>query len=337
MRLLLTGGSGFIATHTIVSLHQAGHSFIVADNFINSSPKAITQTECIIKEKIKVYQIDVCDAKALQRIFSENHIDAVIHFAGLKAVGESVYKPLEYFRNNIDSTLTLLETMRSFRVKKMIFSSSATVYGTPDALPLSEDMPCKPCINPYGWTKYTIERILESVYTSDNEWSIMILRYFNPVGAHESGLIGDNPSSKPNNIMPILINAALGKTAGFHVFGNDYQTHDGTCVRDYIHVMDLARGHTNACEYTANCTGLEIVNLGTGIGHSVLELFNTFNQANALAIPYTITSRRPGDTDASYADPQKARNLLGWQAEKSLEDMCKDAWKFAKNNPNGYA
>lgn len=336
MQILLTGGAGFIATHTIVALDKAGHSVIVADNYVNSGSEAVRRVESIIGKKIKVYEADVCDKAAMTQIFSENAIDSVIHFAGLKAVGESVAIPLRYYRNNLDSTLTLLEVMSAFNVKNFVFSSSATVYGDPESVPLREDALCKGCTNPYGWTKYMIEKILEGVYVADNSWSIMLLRYFNPVGAHESGLIGENPNGIPNNLMPRILRVALQKEKYLTVYGNDYQTKDGTGVRDYIHVMDLARGHVGACEYAKAHEGIEIVNLGTGIGYSVMDIVRAFEEANEIAIPYEIMPRRPGDIDACYADATKAKALFGWEAEKTLTDMCRDAWHFQKQNPNGY-
>ena len=336
MNILLTGGAGFIASHTVVALNEAGHSVIIADNYYNSSPEAVRRVESIINKKIKVYEIDVCDKAALSALFDENEIDAVIHFAGYKAVGESVSKPLEYYRNNIDSTLTLLEVMRDHEVKNFVFSSSATVYGVPESVPLREDAFCKGCTNPYGWTKYMIEKILEGVANADPTWSIVLLRYFNPIGAHESGLIGENPNGIPNNLMPYITQVGLKKLETLSVYGHDYKTHDGTGVRDYIHVMDLARGHVGACEYAATRPGIEIVNLGTGIGYSVLDIANAFEKANNINIPYAFAPRRPGDVDECYADATKAKVLFNWQAEKTLEDMCRDAWRFQQKNPNGY-
>lgn len=336
MNILLTGGAGFIASHTIVALDQAGHSVVIADNYANSSPEAVRRVEEIIKKKIKVYKIDVCDKAALNRLFDENELDAVIHFAGFKAVGESVSKPLEYYRNNLDSTLTLLEVMKKHNVKTFVFSSSATVYGVPEAVPLREDMFCKGCTNPYGWTKYMIEKILEGVYAADPAWSIMLLRYFNPIGAHESGLIGENPKGIPNNLMPFITQVAMHKLPRLSVYGNDYPTHDGTGVRDYIHVMDLARGHVGACEYAAEHPGIEIVNLGTGVGYSVLDMVHAFEKVNQVTIPYIITERRPGDIAECYSDARKAKELFGWEAEKTLEDMFRDSWRFQQNNPDGY-
>ena len=336
MRVLLTGGAGFIATHTAVELLNAGHEVIVADNYVNSQPEAVHRVEEITGKKIRLYEADVCDPAAMTRIFDENPIDAVIHFAGLKAVPESVHKPLEYYRNNLDSTLTLCEVMRAHKVKRLVFSSSATVYGVPDQVPLREDMFCKGCTNPYGWTKYMIEKILDSVVTADPEWSVVLLRYFNPIGAHESGRIGEYPNGIPNNLMPYITQVAVGKRDHLTVYGDDYDTPDGTGVRDYIHVVDLAKGHVAACDFAAQNTGCEIINLGTGVGYSVLDLVNTFSRVNQLEIPYVIGPRRPGDIDTCYADPAKAKALLGWEAAKTLEDMCRDSWNWQKNNPNGY-
>jgi len=337
MNILLTGGAGFIGTHTCVELLNAGHDAIIVDNYINSQPEAVKRVEEITGKSVKLYEADVCDKAAMTRIFDENQIDAVIHFAGLKAVGESVSKPLEYYRNNLDSTLTLCEVMREHGCKRLVFSSSATVYGVPDEVPLREDMFCKGCTNPYGWTKYMIEKILQGVCDADPEWSVVLLRYFNPIGAHESGRIGENPNGIPNNLMPFITKVAAGQLKQLNVFGNDYATHDGTGVRDYIHVCDLGRGHVSACAYAAEHKGCEIINLGTGIGYSVLDIVNAFVKVNNVEVPYVIAPRRPGDIDACFADPKKAEELLGWKAEKNLEDMCRDSWRWQSGNPNGYA
>lgn len=336
MRILLTGGAGFIGSHTCVELLQAGHDVVVVDNYVNSHPEALKRVEEITGKTIKTYEADVCDKDSMNRIFDENKFDAVIHFAGLKAVGESVSIPLKYYRNNLDSTLTLCETMADHGCKRLVFSSSATVYGVPDEVPLREDMFCKGCTNPYGWTKYMIEKILEGVVKADPEWSVVLLRYFNPIGAHESGRIGEDPSGIPNNLMPYITKVAAGQLEKLSVFGNDYNTHDGTGVRDYIHVVDLARGHVAACNFAAQNTGCEIINLGTGVGYSVLDIVKAFTTVNNVPVPYVISPRRPGDIDACFADPAKAERLLGWKAEKTLEDMCRDSWRWQSANPKGY-
>ena len=336
MNILLTGGAGFIATHTCVELCSAGHNVIIVDNYVNSNPEAIRRVEEIVGRPVRAYEADVCDPEAMDRIFSENEIDVVVHFAGLKAVGESVQIPLRYYRNNLDSTLTLCETMAKHGVKRLVFSSSATVYGVPDEVPLREDMFCKGCTNPYGWTKYMIEKILQGLVTSDPEWSVVLLRYFNPIGAHASGRIGEDPNGIPNNLMPFITKVAAGQLDHLTVMGDDYATHDGTGVRDYIHVVDLACGHVKACEYAASHAGCEIFNLGTGVGYSVLDIVNTFSRVNGIDLPYVIGPRRPGDVDACFADPAKAREVLGWEAQRTLEDMCRDAWHWQKNNPRGY-
>ncbi len=336
MKILLTGGAGYIATHTCVELCSAGHEPILVDNYLNSCPEAIARTEKIVGYTIPHYEADVCDKTALDRIFTENRIDAVIHFAGLKAVGESVSIPLKYYRNNLDSTLTLCEVMREHNVRRLVFSSSATVYSTVPEVPYREDMTGIGCTNPYGWTKFMIEKILEGLSVSDPAWSIVLLRYFNPVGAHPSGLIGEDPSGIPNNLMPYIAKVAVGQLEKLHVFGNDYPTPDGTGVRDYLHVTDLARGHVLACDYAAANTGCEIFNLGTGVGYSVLDMVKTFSKVNRVEIPYVIDPRRPGDIAVCYADPSKAREKLDWSAEKSLEDMCRDTFRFQRANPNGY-
>lgn len=336
MQILLTGGAGFIGSHTCIELINAGHSVIVVDNFVNSQPEAIHRVEEITGTTIKLYEADVADVAAMTRIFDENTIDAVIHFAGLKAVGESVYQPLRYYRNNLDSTLTLCEVMAAHNCKRLVFSSSATVYGIPDKVPLQETMFCKGCTNPYGWTKYMIEKILGGIVEADPEWSVVLLRYFNPIGAHESGRIGENPNGIPNNLMPFITKVAARQLKQLNVFGTDYDTPDGTCLRDYIHVMDLASGHVAACDYSAKHTGCEIINLGTGIGYSVLDVVHTFSQVNNVPVPYEVAPRRPGDVPACYADPAKAKAVLGWTATHNLEDMCRDSWRWQQQNPNGY-
>ena len=336
MNILLTGGAGFIGSHTCVELMKAGHDVVVVDNYVNSQPEALRRVEQIAGRPVKSYEADCCDKAAMNRIFDENRIDAVVHFAGLKAVGESVRIPLRYYRNNLDSTLTLCEVMAAHGCKRLVFSSSATVYGVPDEVPLREDMFCKGCTNPYGWTKYMIEKIMMGVVEADPEWSVVLLRYFNPIGAHESGLIGENPNGIPNNLMPYITKVAAGQLKQLSVFGNDYDTPDGTGVRDYIHVVDLARGHVDACAYAAEHKGCEIINLGTGVGYSVLDIVNAFQKVNNVPVPYVIAPRRAGDIAACYADPAKAKALLGWEAQKTLEDMCRDSWNFQRNNPTGY-
>lgn len=336
MNVLLAGGAGYIGSHTCVELIEAGHSVVVADNFSNSCPEAIKRVEKITGAQIPLYEADVCDAAAVEKIFSENKIDAVIHFAGLKAVGESCEKPLLYYRNNIDSTLTLLETMRKFDVNNFIFSSSATVYGTPKIVPLVETMPTGSPTNPYGWTKLMMERILTDTANANPDMSIVILRYFNPIGAHKSGLIGEDPNGIPNNLMPYITQVAAGRLPQLGVFGDDYPTHDGTGVRDYIHVVDLAKGHVKAIDYSGEHKGVEIVNLGTGTGYSVLDIVKAFEKVNNIKIPYVIKPRRAGDIAECYANAGKAERVLGWKAEKDLEEMCYDSWNWQSNNVNGY-
>ena len=336
MNVLLAGGAGYIGSHTCVELIEAGHSVVIADNFANSCPEAVRRVEEITGTSIPLYEADVCDREAVEKIFSENKIDAVIHFAGLKAVGESVEKPLLYYRNNIDSTLTLLETMKKFNVNNFIFSSSATVYGTPKTVPLVETMPTGTPTNPYGWTKLMMEQILTDTAAANPAMSIVILRYFNPIGAHESGRIGEDPNGIPNNLMPYITQVAAGRLQQLGVFGDDYPTHDGTGVRDYIHVVDLAKGHVKAIDYSGEHKGVEIVNLGTGTGYSVLDIVKAFEKVNHLKIPYVIKPRRPGDIAECYANAEKAARVLGWKAEKSLEDMCYDSWNWQSHNINGY-
>ena len=336
-KILLTGGAGYIGAHTCLEFLQAGYEIVVADNYVNSSPASLARVEELTGKKITVYEADLCDPEAVERIFAENDIEAAIHFAGLKAVGESVQKPLEYYRNNLDATLTLLEVMRAHGVKKLIFSSSATVYGEREEPECREEMtPILTCSSPYGCTKTMIEQILRDLAVSDPEWSIVLLRYFNPVGAHESGRIGEDPNGIPNNLMPRVLQAALGQIEALGVFGNDYPTPDGTCRRDYIHVVDLAKGHLAAMRYCAAHTGCEAVNLGTGSPYSVLELIKTFEETNHVKVPYRMEARRPGDVAENWANADKALRLFGWKAEKTLADMCRDAWNWRSNNPNGY-
>lgn len=336
MNVLLAGGAGYIGSHTCVELLNAGHDVIVADNFSNSCPEAIKRVEEITGKKVPLYEADVCEKDAVDKIFAENKIDAVIHFAGLKAVGESCEKPVMYYRNNIDSTLTLLEAMKKYGVNNFIFSSSATVYGTPKTVPLVETMPTGSPTNPYGWTKLMMEQILTDTAKANPEMSIVLLRYFNPIGAHESGRIGEDPNGIPNNLMPYITQVAAGRLPQLGVFGDDYPTHDGTGVRDYIHVVDLAKGHVKAIEYSANHKGTEVFNLGTGTGYSVLDIVKAFIKVNKIDIPYVIKPRRAGDIAECYADASKAEKILGWKAEKNLEDMCYDSWNWQSHNVNGY-
>ena len=335
MKILLTGGAGYIGSHTCVELIEAGYDVVCVDNYINSSPESLKRVERITGKAVAAYEADVCDAKALGDIFEAEKPDAVVHFAGLKAVGESVSMPIRYYRNNLDSTLTLIETMKRFGCARIVFSSSATVYGQPKTLPVNEDAPLG-CSNPYGWTKYMIEQILRDWAHAEPEASCVLLRYFNPVGAHSSGLIGEDPNGIPNNLMPNVLNAASGKLATLKVFGGDYPTPDGTCVRDYIHVVDLAKGHVCAIRYALKNTGCEAINLGTGVGYSVKDIISAFEKATGVKVPYVMADRRPGDNAMIYADASKAERLLGWRTEKTLEDMCRDAWAFKTRNPDGY-
>ena len=335
MSILLTGGAGYIGSHTCVELLNAGCDVVVVDNLVNSQEEALRRVKKITGKDVKLYVADCCDKKAMNDLFDAESIDAVIHFAGLKAVGESVSEPLMYYRNNLDATLTLCEVMAAHGVKKLVFSSSATVYGAPDFSPVPETARLG-CSNPYGWTKYMIEQILRDWAFADKSLSVILLRYFNPVGAHPSGLIGENPNGRPNNLMPNVVNAVCGKTKMLHVFGSDYDTPDGTCVRDYIHVVDLAKGHLCALRYADTHTGAEAINLGTGVGYSVLDILTTFEKATGKKVPYDMAPRRPGDVPLYYGDPSKAEKLLGWKAEKTLYDMCADSWRFKEMNPNGY-
>ncbi len=336
MKILVTGGAGYISSHTCVELLNAGYEVVILDNFYNSSPEVLNRIGELTGKKFDFYECDIRDRSGLDKVFSEQKIDAVIHFAGLKAVGESVAKPLEYYENNVGGTVTLCEAMRDAGCKKIVFSSSATVYGMNNPSPLKESMQIGGTTNPYGTTKYMIELILQDLYTSDKAWSIALLRYFNPIGAHESGRIGENPNGIPNNLMPYITQVAVGKLDHLNVFGNDYNTPDGTGVRDYIHVVDLALGHIKAVEKIADESGVNIYNLGTGIGYSVLDVVKAFEKASGMPIKYEIVPRRPGDLETCYSDPSKAKSELGWVAERGLEKMCEDSWRWQKNNPKGY-
>ena len=336
MNVLLAGGAGYIGSHTCVELLNAGYEIVVLDNFCNSSPKAADRIREITGKDFKVYNCDIRDREGLRKVFSAEKIDAVIHFAGLKAVGESCVKPLEYYENNIWGSVALFEVMRDAGCKTVVFSSSATVYGSENQVPFDETMPVGTATNPYGTTKIYIENILQDLYKSDNEWSVSLLRYFNPIGAHPSGRIGENPNGIPNNLMPYIAQIAVGKREKLSVFGDDYPTPDGTGVRDYIHVVDLALGHIKALARALGKTGVDIYNLGTGHGVSVLELVHTFIEVNGVDIPYVIAPRRAGDIAECYANADKAAKELGWRAEKTVADMCRDTWNWQKNNPNGY-
>ena len=336
MTILLTGAAGYIGSHTAVELADAGYDVAIVDNYANSSPVAVSRCEELTGKTMPLYDADVADKDALRRIFEEVRPDAVMHFAGYKAVGESVQKPLMYYRNNLDSTLSLLEVMGEYGVGPFIFSSSATVYGEATQVPCTESAPTGGCTNPYGWTKFMIEQIARDAAKADPNMSVVLLRYFNPVGAHESGRIGENPTGIPNNLMPYITQVAVGKRDHLSIFGNDYPTPDGTGVRDYIHVVDLAKGHVAALEYALSHKGTEVFNLGTGHGVSVLELVNAFMKATGVNIPYEIVDRRPGDLAECWADPTKAETILGWHAEKTVEDMCADSWRWQSQNPNGY-
>lgn len=333
MSILITGGTGYIGSHTAVELLNNNEEIIVLDNFCNSSPEVVDKIKSITKKDFKFYEADILDEEKLEEIFKNNNIESVIHFAGLKAVGESVQKPLEYYYNNISGTLNLLKVMRKYNCKNIVFSSSATVYGERETPRYIEEMGRGKTTNPYGTTKAMIEKILEDVYVSDNEWKIYILRYFNPVGAHESHLIGDNPNGIPNNLMPYIQKVAVGELKELSVFGDDYNTPDGTGIRDYIHVVDLAKGHIKALEkLNKEKNGVYVYNLGSGIGHSVLEMVKAFEKVNNVKVPYKIAPRRAGDLAEIYADPTKAEKELNWKTEKTLEDMCKDSWNYIKNN-----
>ncbi len=336
-KILITGGAGYIGSHTALELLNAGYEVVVYDNLSNSSSESLKRVEELTGKSITFYEGDVRDAVSLKAMFEKEGIDAVIHCAALKAVGESVRKPLEYYQNNITGTLTLMDVMRNVGVKNIVFSSSATVYGSPEVMPITEDCPKGQCTNPYGWTKSMMEQIMTDLQKADPEWNVILLRYFNPVGAHESGRIGEDPKGIPNNLMPYISQVAVGKLEKLGVFGNDYDTPDGTGVRDYIHVVDLAVGHVKAIDYILTNPGLDIINLGTGIGYSVLDMVKAFSKACGKDLPYEIKPRRSGDVAMCYADPAKAAKVLGWKAARGLDEMCADSWRWQSQNPNGYA
>lgn len=337
MNILVTGGAGFIGSHTLIELYKAGHTAVVVDNLYNANIEALRRVAEIIGiPEVPFVEADVRDRKALEAVFAKNRFDACIHFAGLKAVGESVEKPLEYYENNLNGTFVLLDVMRKHNCKNIIFSSSATVYGDPAVIPIPEDCPKGQCTNPYGQTKSMLEQVMMDVQKADPEWNVVLLRYFNPIGAHPSGRIGENPNGIPNNLMPYITQVAVGKRERLGVFGNDYPTHDGTGVRDYIHVMDLASAHVAALQAITRKAGLAIYNIGTGQGYSVLDVVNAFIRVNKVDIPYAIMPRRAGDIATCYCNPEKAARELGWKAQFGLDDMCRDAWNWQKNNPNGY-
>ena len=337
MNILVTGGAGYIGSHTCVELLNLGYGVVVVDNLCNANPESLNRVKELTGKEITFYEGDVRDEELLTKIFATHKIDCVIHFAGLKAVGESVAKPWEYYYNNLNSTLVLTKVMKAAGKKHLIFSSSATVYSGDNEMPLREDSKTGGCTNPYGWTKYMTEQILSGIAYADPEWSVCLLRYFNPIGAHASGRIGEDPRGVPNNLMPYITQVAVGRREKLSVFGNDYDTPDGTGVRDYIHVVDLAKGHVAAVKYTEENKGCEVFNLGTGAGYSVLDMVHTFRDVNQVAVPYQIVDRRPGDLAVCYADPAKSAEKLGWKAEKTLADMCRDSWRWQSGNPKGYA
>ena len=336
MAILVTGGTGYIGSHTVVELQNCGLDVVVCDNLSNSSKKSLDRIQQITGKPVKFYLADIRDREAMENIFRSESIDSVIHFAGLKAVGESVAKPWEYYDNNITGTLTLLDVMRKHDVKNIIFSSSATVYGDPAFVPITEECPKGQCTNPYGWTKSMLEQIMTDMQKADSAWNVVLLRYFNPIGAHPSGLIGEDPNGIPNNLMPYVTQVAIGKRPQLGVFGNDYDTHDGTGVRDYIHVVDLAIGHVKALKMIDEKAGLKIYNLGTGNGYSVLDVVHNFEEATGVPVPYVIQARRPGDIATCYASADKAREELGWAAQFGIREMCADSWRWQEKNPNGY-
>ena len=330
-RILVTGGAGFIGSHTLIELHKAGYEFVVVDNLVNSNPEALRRVGELIGAEVPFVKADVRDREALNKVFEQYKFDSCIHFAGLKAVGESVAKPLEYYENNMSGTFTLIDVMRQHGCKNIIFSSSATVYGDPAIIPITEECPKGHCTNPYGQTKSMLEQVLMDVQKADPEWNVVLLRYFNPIGAHQSGRIGENPNGIPNNLMPYITQTAIGRRKELGVFGNDYDTHDGTGVRDYIHVVDLATAHVAALQAIEKNAGLAIYNIGTGHGYSVLDVVNAFEKANGVKVPYSIKPRRPGDIATCYCDPSKAERELGWKAKYGIEDMCRDSWNWQKN------
>lgn len=336
MSILVTGGAGYIGSHTVVELQNAGYDVVVIDNLSNSSRESLKRVEKITGKPVRFYKADILDCNALEEIFEEESIDSCIHFAGLKAVGESVSKPWEYYENNIAGTLNLIDVMRKHDIKNIVFSSSATVYGTPAFVPITEDCPKVSCTNPYGWTKSMLEQIFMDIQKADPEWNVIILRYFNPIGAHKSGTIGENPNGIPNNLMPYITQVAIGRLKELGIFGNDYDTPDGTGVRDYIHVVDLANGHVKAIEKINQNPGLCIYNLGTGIGYSVLDIVKNFEEVSGIKIPYIIKPRRVGDIATCYANPAKAKKELGWTAKYGIREMCEDSWRWQKQNPEGY-
>ena len=336
MAILVTGGAGYIGSHTVVELLNIGKDVVVVDNLSNSSEKSLERVKEITGRDVKFYKADILDKAALEEIFEKENIESCIHFAGLKAVGESVAKPWEYYNNNITGTLVLVDVMKKHGCKNIIFSSSATIYGDPAFIPITEECPKGICTNPYGWTKSMLEQILTDIQKADNEWNVVILRYFNPIGAHISGRIGENPNGIPNNLMPYITQVAVGKLEKLGVFGNDYDTHDGTGVRDYIHVVDLAKGHVKALAKLEKGSGLNSYNLGTGTGYSVLDMVKSFEKANGVPVPYVIKDRRPGDIATCYADATKAKTELGWEAENGIEEMCRDSWRWQSGNPNGF-
>lgn len=336
MKILVTGGAGYIGSHTVIELQNAGHTPIILDNLYNASEKVLDRIGNITGKRPPFYNVDIRDREGLEKVFDAEKPDAVIHFAGLKAVGESVHKPWEYYDNNITGTLTLVDVMRKHNCKNIIFSSSATVYGDPAFVPITEECPKGQCTNPYGWTKSMLEQVLTDIQFADKDWNVILLRYFNPIGAHKSGTMGENPNGIPNNLMPYITQVAVGKLEKLHVFGNDYDTPDGTGVRDYIHVVDLAKGHVCALKKLAPGSGLSIYNLGTGIGYSVLDIVKNFEDANGITIPYVIDKRREGDIATCYCSAAKAEKVLGWKAQYNMHDMCEDSWRWQKNNPNGY-